>query len=280
MTRPLRIEYAGAVYHLTSRGNARESIYLEDEDRRFFLTLLTQVLDRYHWLCHAYCLMDNHYHLLIETCEPTLVLGMRQLNGVFTQQFNRRHRRVGHIFQGRYKAILVEKEAYLLELCRYVVLNPVRARVVTDPGRWSWSSYNATAGRSEKPAWLTTEWVLAQFGQRRTKAQQAYQRFVREGIRAPSPWEQLRGQIYLGSETFCERMAQDEELSEIPRWQRRPVRLQLQQLFNSEGNRQHHVRRAYREYGYRMREIAAYLGVHYATVSRWLRAAEVNSRMS
>jgi putative transposase len=143
MARPLRLEFPHAVYHLTGRGNARQRIVVDDEDRRRFLTTLAHVIDRYGWLCHAYCLMDNHYHLLIETPRPTLSRGMRQLNGVYTQAFNRWHHRVGHLFQGRFKAILVEKETHLLELCRYVVLNPVRAKLVAHPG----SGLGAVIGR-------------------------------------------------------------------------------------------------------------------------------------
>ena len=140
MVRPLRIEYPGAVYHLTSRGNARDPIFLDDADRYLFLDLLGDLVDRYNWLCHGYCLMDNHYHLLVETIDANLSTGMRQLNGIYTQKFNRQHDRVGHLFQGRYKAIVVEKESYLLELCRYIVLNPVRAKIVNNPGKYRWSS--------------------------------------------------------------------------------------------------------------------------------------------
>lgn len=130
MARPLRIEIPGAIYHITSRGNAREPIFLDDGDYADFLNLLSLNLKRFNWILHAYCLMGNHYHLLIETPEGNLSRGMRQLNGTYTQWFNRKHNRVGHIFQGRYKAILVEKDSHLLELCRYVVLNPVRANMV------------------------------------------------------------------------------------------------------------------------------------------------------
>ena len=130
MTRPLRIEYAGALYHITSRGNARSNIYKDDVDRTRFLELLSQLCDRHDWLCHSYCLMSNHYHLLVETSRPTLSKGMKGLNGQYAQMFNRRHKRVGHVFQGRHKAIIVQKENYLLELARYIVLNPVRAKMV------------------------------------------------------------------------------------------------------------------------------------------------------
>jgi len=118
---------------------------------------------RFNWLCHAYCLMDNHYHLLIETPEGNLSAGMRQLNGVYTQSFNRAHGRDGHLFKGRFNAILVEKQSHLLELCRYVILNPVRAGMVARPEQHPWSSYLATLGAAEKPEFLTTEWLLSTF---------------------------------------------------------------------------------------------------------------------
>src|SRR3972149_2645148 len=140
MARPLRIEYPGAVYHVTTRGNAQADIYLDDTDREKFLEILGQICDRYHWHCYAYCLMGNHYHLVIETPAGNLARGMRQLNGNYTQTFNRQHRRAGHLFQGRYKAILVDKDSYLLEVIRYVLLNPVRARLTNTAGQWRWNS--------------------------------------------------------------------------------------------------------------------------------------------
>ncbi len=140
MARQLRIEYPGAIYHVTSRGNARSMIYADDKDREDFLRILALVVERYQWLCHAYCLMGNHYHLLIETPEGNLSKGMRQINGVYTQSYNRRHQRVGHLFQGRFKAILVEKESYLLQLCRYIVRNPVAANLCQSVDQWPWSS--------------------------------------------------------------------------------------------------------------------------------------------
>ena len=164
MARPLRLEFPGAIYHLTGRGNARQKIFFRDADRQLFLDVLARVVGRYGWICHAYCLMANHYHLLVETPKPNLSLGMRQLNGIYTQAFNRSHRRVGHLFQGRFKAILVEKESYLLELCRYIVLNPVRVKGNAQTGTWKWSSYRATAGLVSTPEFLTIDWVLGQFG--------------------------------------------------------------------------------------------------------------------
>ena len=130
MARPIRLEFAGALYHITSRGDRREDIFDTDDDRKSFLTILGEVCEQYNWDCHAYCLMSNHYHLIIETPDANLSKGMRQLNGVYSQSYNRANNKVGHLFQGRYKSILVEKESYLLELTRYVVLNPVRAAMV------------------------------------------------------------------------------------------------------------------------------------------------------
>jgi REP element-mobilizing transposase RayT len=274
MARPLRIEFAGAVYHVTSRGNARQDIVIDDRDRTVFLTVLAQVVDRYGWLCHAYCLMDNHYHLLLETPQANLSQGMRQLNGRYTQAYNRRHHRVGHLFQGRFTAILVEKDAHLLELCRYVVLNPVRAKLVTHPRLWAWSSYRGTAGESTGPAWLSTEWILAQFGMRQREAQRRYRQFVAEGRSGPRPWGQVQGQIYLGSEEFIAQHQPDQVIKEIPRRQTQATRPSLRSLFQRRGGEARLIFVAYRQYGYRLREIAEHLGVHYATVSRRLKQAE------
>ena len=151
MTRPLRIEFAGALYHITSRGDRRETIYEDDADREAFLSVLAEVVERQNWVCHAYCLMGNHYHLVVETVEGNLSQGMRQLNGVYTQASNRRHQRTGHLFQERFKGVLVDKDAYLLELSRYVVLNPVRAGMVERPEQWPWSSHRAMMGDVGSP---------------------------------------------------------------------------------------------------------------------------------
>jgi len=225
MVRPLRLEFAGALYHLTARGNARAKIFADDHDRRLFLELLGKEILQQGWRCYAYCLMDNHYHLLIETPESNLVGGMRRLNGVYTQAFNRRHRRVGHVFQGRYKSILVDKENYGLELSRYLVLNPVRAGMVRRAQDWAWSSYRTTVGANMAPAWLDRDWVLAQFGGRNPV--KAYQRFVEEGVNRGSPWENLKGQIWLGGEAFLERMehlVEGKPTANVAKAQQRPAR--------------------------------------------------------
>lgn len=205
MSRPLRLEFAGALYHLTARGDRQEAIFEDDDDRLVFLDLLAKEVLQQGWVLYAFCLMGNHYHLLLETPEPNLVQGMRRLNGVYTQAVNRRYRRVGHVLQGRYKSILVDKDAYLRELCRYVVLNPVRAGMVASVEEWHWSSYLPTAGRIPCPPWLDAATVLDWFGDG-AAARRAYERFVAEGLKQPSPWEWLKGQVYLGSDAFHAQM--------------------------------------------------------------------------
>jgi REP element-mobilizing transposase RayT len=165
-----------------------KDIYNDEIDRQQFLLLLQNTVNRYDWYCHAYCLMDNHYHLLIETNSPTLSKGMKYLNGTYTQYFNRQHQRVGHMFQGRFKAILVQKDAYLLELARYITLNPARAQMVRSAKEWRWSNYRATAGYEENAAYLTTEWILAGFDKIKRVAQQYYRDFVKAG-KEPSFWQ-------------------------------------------------------------------------------------------
>lgn len=275
MARPLRLEYPGAVYHVTTRGNARQPIFTDDEDREIFLALLGAVVKRYNWLCHAYCLMGNHYHLLLETLDANLSLGMRQLNGMYTQRFNRRHDRTGHVFQGRFKAVLVEKEAYLLELCRYVVLNPVRAGVAESPADWPWSSYRATAGVEPAPEFLQVDWVRGLLGARRATALRHYQSFVQEGMQAASPWPALKGQLFLGGEGFIgemqERLIEKRALPEIPRRQRYAGRPPLAALFAgnpAKPERNRIMLAAHLEHGYSLKEIAGHLDIHYTTVSK------------
>ncbi len=276
MARPLRIEYPGALYHITSRGNARQDIFIDDADRQMFLSVFADVVDRYNWIVHAYCLMDNHYHLLVETPDPNLSLGMRQLNGQYTQSFNRRHNRVGHIFQGRYKSIIVEKNTHLLALCRYVVLNPVAAGMVNKPEQWKWSSYSATATAKKSDTFLTTDWLLLQFSSKAVKARKVYRQFVVDGMSTKDiPWKSLQGQIFLGGTGFVAKMLalieDRQEIQEIPRKQRYPSRPKFEELMlNTENKdeRNKHIITAHVTYGYTLKEIAEHLNIHYTTVSK------------
>jgi hypothetical protein len=172
--------------------------------------------------------MTNHYHCVVETPDANLSKGMRQLNGVYTQTSNRRHGLVGHLFQGRFKAILVERDAYLLELARYVVLNPVRAAMVPEAGDWPWSSYRAMVGQETAPARMETDWVLGQFARERSAAQAGYAAFVRQGIEQPSVWQALRHQVFLGSEAFAQRHCAPSKPAERPRSSTRPAPLARQ----------------------------------------------------
>ena len=276
MSRPIRIEFPDALYHVTARGDRREAIFDDDLDRRLFLSTLEQVVNRFSWVCHAWCLMDNHYHLLIQTPDGNLSKGMRQLNGVYTQASNRRHRRVGHLFQGRFKAILVDGDAYLLELSRYVVLNPVRAGMVKAPADWPWSSYRASVGLEPPQPWLAVDGLLANFAEQRGLAQTRYAKFVTEGIRAESPWSNLKGQVYLGDAHFVQRMqacmqADKRDDSQIPAAQRRPPERTLQEIEQAAQGRNAAIVMAYATGAYSYQQIARYFGVHFTTVGRIVR---------
>jgi len=222
--------------------------------------------------------MDNHYHIVVETIEGNLSQGMRQLNGVFTQKSNRRHNRVGHVFQGRYKAILVQKECYLLELARYVVLNPIRAGMVTDMLDWEWSSYLAMIGERASAEWLETDWVLNHFGGSRQLAIVSYQNFVREGIGLPPIWDALKRQVFLGDEQFVDRAIDtvdaDQELSEIPRMQRRKLAKSLAWYEENFFLRDDAIVNAYASGDYSMKMIADWFKLHYSTVSRVIKKVE------
>ena len=198
MARPLRVEYEDALYHVTSRGNEKSPIYKDDHDRCDFIERLAIVVEQYTWVLYAYCLMDNHYHLLVRTPKANLSRGMRQLNGIYAQRFNFRHERVGHLFQGRFKAILIKDEARLLAVARYVVLNPVRAGTVTDPGDWRWSSYQGTAGIGVQPGFLDVDELLAVFSEDRKSAREQYAAFVQGGVGEESPLSDARGGIIVG----------------------------------------------------------------------------------
>ncbi len=225
MARPLRLEFPGALYHLTARGNARQTIFLDKDDYSRFVALLGEEVTARSWRCHAYCLMPNHYHLLMETPDANLVRGMHRLNCRYTQWFNRRHERVGHLFQGRYKSIIVESQNYLLELARYIVLNPVRAGIVPCPGDWPWSSYRVTAGELKALDWMKPTWLLEQFSGEPDGSRRAYRKFVAQDAGLASPWERLKGQIWLGEAVFLsemESLIRGRKFPEVPQGQIRP----------------------------------------------------------
>ncbi|RVU31919.1 addiction module toxin RelE [Rheinheimera riviphila] len=272
MARPLRLEFAGALYHITSRGNERKPIYFEDSDFTSFLTLLGQVCAQYNWVVHAYCLMSNHYHLLLETPDANLTKGMRQLNGIYTQSVNRKYKRVGHLFQGRYKAVLVDKDAYLLELSRYIVLNPVRANMVANLDDWHWSSWRCAMGRDVSPDWLATDALLGLFAKSRKTAMAKYADFVLQGT-GVKLWENLTNQVFLGNEEFVKThlallKAPENDLSEIPKKQRRGAARPLTEYERLYATRDEAIQVAYQSGSYTLQELGDYFGLHYSRISR------------
>jgi REP element-mobilizing transposase RayT len=293
MARPLRVLYPGALYHVTARGNERKPIYRTDADRERFLAVLAQAVERYRLRLHAYVLMNNHYHLLVETQEANLSLALRHLNGVYTGFFNRTHERVGHLFQGRYKAIIVDKASYLLELSRYIHLNPVRTAQRLSLARYPWSSYWDYIGRGQVPAWLTRDVVLGEIGGAGRQAERRYQAFVEAGAKdgVPSPWERVVAQMALGDEQFVASLrrrvtiAPDRDvpsrrqLADRPSWRaiERAVRASAETLKTfSTGRRSDPVRAvlvylARERGGLSLRDVATLIGREEATVSQHAR---------
>jgi hypothetical protein len=221
--------------------------------------------------------MTNHYHLLLETVDGNLSRGMRQLNGLYTQRFNQSHGLVGHLFQGRYKAILVQKENYLLELSRYVVLNPLRANMVASLDDWRWSSYPIVAGKKKSPPWLDADWILSQFGTQRDEANTSYRKFVMDGKGLPSALQHTRHQLVLGDDAFVERHRQAKEsetLREMSKAHRKTVALTLNEYQMRHPIKDEAMAQAYLSGAYTMAEIGQFFGVHYMTVSRAVRKFE------
>lgn len=207
MARALRIQYPGAIHHVTSRGNERKRIFRSDTDRRQFVELLGKAARRYGWLVSAWALMPKHFHIVIETPQRlTLSDGMQWLNGKYAEWFNERYKRVGHLFQGRFKSFLVEKETYLQEVVRYVALNPVRAKIVDRPENYRWSSYRATAGLDAAPSWLAIESLIPYFGE--ADAWRAnYRAYVQEKVGSEERlWDKAVNQIYLGSPAWLKKI--------------------------------------------------------------------------
>ena len=285
MARPLRIEFPGAVYHVTSRGDRRESIFEDDQDRLIFLGIVAQALSRFDGQMLAYCLMGNHYHFVLHTRKANLSSLMRHINGVYTQAFNRRHDKVGHLFQGRFKAILVDRDAYLLEVCRYVELNPVRAGTTRKPHTWPWSSYRAHVGLEPAPEWLDVDglhgYVLGRpvrSAPERHRAGQTYARLVASAGNLRLWDDALRQQVYLGGDNFVERMQaladpHNSTERDIPRIQHSKVRT-LKHGMSACPTREEAFYRAHTESGICVTQIANDIGLSISRVSRLTKQAE------
>jgi putative transposase len=268
MARPPRLEVPDGIFHTWTRGNERRNIYRDDEDFRRFLKLLGRAVARYRWRLLAYCLMRNHHHLLVQTPEPNLSLGMRQLNGVYAQSFNRRHDRVGHLFQGRFGAKLIQDDEHLLTECAYIIRNPLRTSDPVHPLDWPWSSHRATLGLEAPPPFLDVDRLLRFFGSTKAVARERYRAFVEESDDAPSA-HPLVG----GDDEFVAR-----HVAEVPPDPEFPLRFRtarppLAELV-ADRDDLHSLAAAHLEHGYSMRQIASQLGCCTATISRRIRAHE------
>jgi len=280
MARPLRLQIAGEFFHVLARGNARQPIFLDDVDRTVFLETLDAVVNRWGLRCHAYCLMGNHYHLLLQPSEPNISSGLRQLNGVYGQAFNRRHGRVGHVFAGRFKGLLVGRDSYLVQITRYLALNPVRAGLVAMPAAWPWSHHRAMAGIAPPIPFLIRDEILKYFDAGdRAAAEEGYRRFVELG---DGDDERVRTAVarggILGDQTMVARLSSAiEEFAvetEIPREERLAHRPPLESIFDvpsGRDRRDQRIREAYESHRYTTGQIAAHLGLGRSTISRALR---------
>ena len=286
MSRPLRIEFPGAVYHVTSRGDRREPIYRDDADRTTHLEVIAQAMDQFEAQVLAYCQMGNHYHLVLHTRQANLSRLMRHVNGVYTQAFNRRHALAGHLFQGRFKAILVDKDAYLLALCRYVERNPVAAGIAAAADDWRWSSYRAHVLAVATPPWLDSDGLHGYLlrrpvaGERdRKPAAQRYAALVADADGTDVPiWQTgLRQQVFLGDEAFVARMQAlaspaRRAAVDVPKAQRKSP-CTWQDCLKRVPERADALRMAYCQCGITMTELAKELGLSVSRISRLIAAA-------
>jgi putative transposase len=275
MSRPVRIEFPGAHYYVTSKGVDEQDVFVDEADRNIFLGVLEAVVHRFGWLLHSFVLMDSHYHIVVEVPEANLSRGMRQLNGVYTQHFNRRHQREGSLFHGRFRSILIEPEAYLLPVCRHVVLNPVRVSATRSATSYRWSSHRATAGIVKPPAFLHTEAIRTKFGKGDAESQKRYLTYVKNGIGEASPLLARSSQVLLGSPAFVGDMQpilNGERLAKRgPKQVRRKRSLgtlfkQVESMSRLERNEL--IKRAHIDHGYTLMEVGDFLGIHYTTVSK------------
>lgn len=284
MSRPARCEYPGGVYYIKAQGRYTKEIFRDDLDRVKFLDILSEAVFRFKWLCHSYCLLDNHYHLILETPYGNLSRGMRQVNGLYTQAFNRKYNRHGALFSGRFKSIIFEKARYLLPLNRHMIRNPMRAGLARDIESWQWSSYLPTVQKVRPPGFLFTQWILSRFSKKdRSLAIERYKHFISGKDEERFLWRDLRFQVFLGSDFFIEKirkiilmhkMAKCDKTLTMGGETSAPLDNVIGRERISKRERDLRIYDAYVNKGYTLSEIAAYLGVHCSTVSRAIKRVE------
>ena len=280
MARKPRLEFPGAIYHINHRGNHQEYIYLDDEDRKLFLKLLETTIQRMNWICHAYCLMGNHYHLLIEIPEGILSRGMAWLNSVYTQKFNKKYGMTGHLFQGRFKSKPVEDNMQLLMAARYIVRNPLEANIVENAEQWPWSSYRATVGKITPPGYLFVDDVLSCLSNERKTAQMFFRELVHMDLKENDDQIiRLFQKVYAQERepVFQKRIRtvldMNNSLGPVPRNHRILSRPELKELFNGNecgdlDTRNRIIYDAFRLYAYTQSEIADFLGLSSSAISK------------
>jgi len=273
MSRPIRIQYSGAVYHIISRGNKKEAIFKNNKDFTLFLDILSEVIERYNWKLYAYCLMKNHYHLLIETIDPNLSQGMLLLNGKYTQKFNRRYDTCGHLFQGRFKAFIIDRESYLLEVVKYIILNPVNAGIVKSPSEYKWSSFNDIIS-NKRNINIDFKTILNLFENNIKNPIEQFIEFISSGDKFDYK-KNLTGKIFLGDIKFAKKVMKysrgAKRFKEIAKKSRFVDRPKLKEIFGRIRNierRNELIYESHIKYGYSFSEIAKYLKLHYSTVSK------------
>lgn len=266
--------------------NSGANIFLDDVDRSHFLDVLTSTIERFGWICHAYCLMENHYHLLVETPQPNLSRGMKHLNGVYTQWFNRRHSRSGPLVQGRFKSIVVEKKSYLLELARDIVLSPVRAKMARGPRDWKWSSYRAMVGAIQSPSFLARDLLLSHLDANPTEAVRAYRDYVKQG-RGIDGRKDARAGVLLGSEAFVQSLRpllrdrkENRKIGIDPRLAKRPSLSKLFSGVTDKATRNERIHAAVRTHQYTLQEVADHLDLCYSTISVIAKRVDENLKSS
>ena len=279
MSRPPRIEFPGACYHVTGRAPTGRKSFKDRTDYRAFLNVLNSVAARFGWLIHSYALLENHYHVVVEVPHSNLSRGMRQLNGVYTQHYNRRHLGEGPVFRGRFKSIVFEKDLYLLAICRHVLLNPLRISGQASLEKYRFSSYLAMIGEVSSPDFLHRDTVLQSFSADLEKAEARWKKFVADGQQADSPLAGRSNQVLLGSEQFVDRlqtlMKNSRKAKQAPKRQnrRKSLRVLFRQVANqSKTERNALIKQAHLQYDYTLIEIGSFLGLHYTTVSKVVNA--------